>query len=337
MRPSAPGTSSQNAGRNVTCDGGPPGSRANRERHRRHRQRAEEPADVGADEPLAEHLADPGRRRARPSARAAPRAAPRSTARRPAEDEHAEPWRPPAEQVRAARRRPRASLGSPASSTPATIPNASSSSWTLPKTSRLAPATISPDASSTVAVVSTPPGRNVTSGAMSVRSPGSAAPCLTASKVSADTTIAEHDRDERRSGSGGLARMSTNAPTSAPRPAAISHVARRRLQDQAESDRHCGVSDQRDGRCRTAPASGGCASPAQPLRRLNLAPLGLGHELVERRDLVEPQRARELGIDSIVAQPARPNAMISAVGSTTMRASCAPLAARSSSGAPASR
>ena len=59
-------------------------------------------------------------------------------------------------------------------STPTTVPaarmpNVSSASWTSPKTSLDAPAIICPAASSTVPVVSTPPGRNVASGAISSR------------------------------------------------------------------------------------------------------------------------------------------------------------------------
>ncbi len=51
----------------------------------------------------------------------------------------------------------------------ARMPNESSASCTRPKTSLDAPAIICPDASSTVPVVSTPPGRNVASGAISRR------------------------------------------------------------------------------------------------------------------------------------------------------------------------
>ena len=90
------------------------------------------------------------------------------------------------------------SLGSPTSSTPATIPKESSSICTAPYTSRLAPPTTSPEASSTVAVVSTAPGRNVTRGAISVRSPGSTAPCLTAAKIERRDDHRREDRDEQR-------------------------------------------------------------------------------------------------------------------------------------------
>ena len=98
------------------------------------------------------------------------------------------------------------------------MPKARSRSWTLPNTSRLAPATISPEASSTVAVVSAAPGRNVTSGAMRARSPGSAAPRLTASNASAETIVAEITGASTVSdGRSRVARMIT--PTSAPNAA----------------------------------------------------------------------------------------------------------------------
>ena len=225
-----------------------------------------------------------------------------------------------------ARRRSTDSLGNPASSTPATIPNASSKSCTLPNTSRLAPATISPEASSTVAVVSTPPGRNVTSGAIRVRSPGSAAPRLTASKLSAETAIAEstgtstvsvwRPRGGQHEGSDQYAEAGRDR-----------HVRRGRLQYEAESDRHRRIPEHGDRRAVARRHRTDVPQAAQPLGRLDGASLGLVDELVEGGDLIQAQRTRELGIDSIVAQPARPKAIMSAVGRTTMRASCAPLAA----------
>jgi hypothetical protein len=99
------------------------------------------------------------------------------------------------------------------------MPNASSSSCVPPKTSRLAPATISPDASSTVAVVSALPGRNVISGAIIVRMPGSAMPCLTRKNVSAATiVVATTGISTLSTWWPRVSRMST--PTTAPSPAA---------------------------------------------------------------------------------------------------------------------
>ena len=192
-----------------------------------------------------------------------------------------------------ARRASTSSLGRPASSTPATIPNASRSSCTLPNTRRLAPATISPEASSTVAVVSTPPGRNVTSGAISARSPGSAIPCSTASNVSAETAIAD------RTGTSTVSvwrprATSTSVPDEHAEAGGNRHVAGGRLQDQAEPDRHRHVAEQGDGVAVARRHRADALQPAQALGRLDLAPLGLVHELVERRDLIKAQRAGEL-------------------------------------------
>ena len=155
------------------------------------------------------------------------------------------------------------------------MPNASSSIWTLPNTSRLAPATISPDASSTVAVVSTPPGRNVTSGAISVRSPGSAAPRLTASKVSAETTIADrigHEHGQRPAGRAQPARTPRRARRSPPRSPTSRGVGCRTRQSPTVITAYAST-------VTTAPCRGGIArmrsQPAQPVRRLDLAALGL--------------------------------------------------------------
>ena len=81
--------------------------------------------------------------------------------------------RPMRRSTRGSGRVPRATRSS-SYSTPTTVPaarmpNVSSASWTSPNTRRDAPATICPVASSTVPVVSTPPGRNVASGAISSR------------------------------------------------------------------------------------------------------------------------------------------------------------------------
>ena len=178
------------------------------------------------------------------------------------------------------------------------MPNASSSSWTPPYTSRLAPATISPDASSTVAVVSAAPGRNVTSGAISARRPGSAAPCWTASKASADTSVAESTGTS--AASAGRSRVTSRiVPTSAPNAALI--AASRALGSRTRQSATVIARVREDGHRRAVTGRHRVdrAQPAQPLRRLDLAALGLVHDLVQSRDLVEAQRARELrrGLD----------------------------------------
>ncbi len=70
---------------------------------------------------------------------------------------------------------------------PARIPNESSANCTLPDTSRLAPDTICPAASSSTAVVNVAPGRNTTSEATMARIPGSRRSSFTASALSAET------------------------------------------------------------------------------------------------------------------------------------------------------
>jgi hypothetical protein len=69
-------------------------------------------------------------------------------------------------------------------------------------------------------VVNAPPGRNVTSGAISALIPGSTAPCLTSSKLSAETAAADSTGTRTRS-VGRLRDTSASTPTSAPRPAEI--------------------------------------------------------------------------------------------------------------------
>jgi hypothetical protein len=67
---------------------------------------------------------------------------------------------------------------------------------------------------------------------------------------------------------------------------------------------------------------------AQSLSCLDLAALRVADDLVESGRCDPGRRApASCGIDSIDAQPARRNAMISAVGGTTMRAPPPPLAA----------
>ena len=66
--------------------------------------------------------------------------------------------------------------GSPTSCAPRMIPIARSANCNRPARNRLAPATVSPTARSTVAIVSSPPGRNVTSGGITRRSDAASFP-----------------------------------------------------------------------------------------------------------------------------------------------------------------
>ena len=81
-------------------------------------------------------------------------------------DERSQPRRPPAQQV--VRTLRKGQFGREASKIwPAMMPKTSSMTWVAPATSREAPAIGCRSASSTIAVVNMPPGRNVISGGMS--------------------------------------------------------------------------------------------------------------------------------------------------------------------------
>jgi hypothetical protein len=98
-RPIAPGTSSQNAGRKVTCDRRAAAKAGDRERHWGHREGAEEAADVRTRELLADELTDPGDEEDdQEPARSAMRGG-EGHGSVNAEHDDAEPWRPPAEKV----------------------------------------------------------------------------------------------------------------------------------------------------------------------------------------------------------------------------------------------
>ena len=80
-------------------------------------------------------------------------------------------------------------LGSPTSSAPTTMPIARSASCSSPATKRLAPVIVSPIARSTVAMVSSAPGRKVTSGGIVSRSEAASSPPWLRNAI-ADTTAA---------------------------------------------------------------------------------------------------------------------------------------------------
>ena len=84
----------------MTCDGGPPGRRAIASATGVIDERAEEAADVAADEPIADQLADPSCKQHHHEPRQSALRARRSRGDSDAEDDHAQPWRPPAQQVR---------------------------------------------------------------------------------------------------------------------------------------------------------------------------------------------------------------------------------------------
>jgi hypothetical protein len=110
--------------------------------------------------------------------------------------------------------------GTPAASTPATIPTPRKASCIAPDASRLAPATAWPAASSSTEVVRVAPGTKTTSDATTARSPGpvmphrAASPARAATIVAASTGISTARADPRRP-------SDRRTPTTAPRtPAA---------------------------------------------------------------------------------------------------------------------
>jgi hypothetical protein len=121
---------------------------------------------------------------------------------------------------------------------------------------------------------------------MSVRSPGSAMSCLTASKLSGDDDRRDdrHEPDERPAVSRGEDEYADDHAEDGP----DDHVAGRRLQDQAEPDRHRRVAEHGDHGAMARWHRVDLLEPAQAVGGLDGAALGLLHELVQRRDLIEP-------------------------------------------------
>ena len=179
---------------------------------------------------------------------------------------------------------------------PATIPKASSASCTMPATRRLAPDTACPAASSSTAVVRAAPGRKTTNDATMARSPGPVRSCSAASALSDDTmNAARTGRTTCRE------RRPADEPTQQPdQPAQDGrrrHVTGGGLQDEAQAHRERRVPE--DGRHHRVARrhAGDLVEALEALGRRNLTSLRLAHELVERRDLVEPGGSAERGRD----------------------------------------
>ena len=239
-----------------------------------------------------------------------------------------QPWRPRLSRL-ACSSSSTSSLGRPAGSAPSDDPERKRQADARCRTpDGVAPATISPEASSTVAVHEHAARQERDERRDQRRGPGSTTPCSTASNVSAETAIAD------RTGTGTVivwrprATSDELVPTST-QAGGNRHVAGVGPQDQAEPDRHRHVAEQGDG----VAVAGGIAlmrsadaahqparpRPARPRPRAGRAP----------RSDQGAARRRASGSTRSSPRRARPNAIISVVGSTTTRGSRTPLAAAS--------
>ena len=182
----------------------------------------------------------------------------------------------------------------PTASMPARIPKASRASCTAPVTSRLEPDTICPAASSTTAVVSVAPGRNTTSEATMARSGGSTRSWRTASAASAATMKAASTGSSTRR-FGRLAASSRSAPTTSPKIAPTSDVARRGIEDEGQADCQDAVAEDPDQRREPGGRRADRPEPRQSVRRVDRAAGGIADEAVDGGELVEAERATEGG------------------------------------------
>ena len=126
----------------------------------------------------------------------------------------------------------------------ARMPKARSSNCTSPSTSRLAPDTICPAASSTVAMVRAAPGRNVTSGGMRMRTGLSMWTCCSVANTMTETA---NVTTTGNTSSSDASRGSFASPTSRPRTNAAPTAPDGRLEEEGEADRHHGVAERPDG------------------------------------------------------------------------------------------
>ena len=166
------------------------------------------------------------------------------------------------------------------------MPRTRNSSCTRPATNRLAPDTMSAYARSIVAIARMPPGRNVTSAAITTRSGLAAMPYLTSVSASAATTNARRRRQQRLE------------------HAAIAREDLERADDEAERRgrptiasvglRHSAmpiVISMWPATLATGPKCGGCgedrAQPRESLRRRHRARFGVAREREHAVDLVE--------------------------------------------------
>ena len=142
------------------------------------------------------------------------------------------------------------------------MPKARRSSCTRPLTSRLAPDTICPAASSTVAMVSAAPGRNVTNGGMRMRTGLSI--CDVLQRGEHDDRDDERDDDREHE----LERRQSRQLRQPDQQAEDEGGADRadgRLQEEGEADRHHGMAERPD---RPAERRRHAVDRVQPVERL---------------------------------------------------------------------
>ena len=175
----------------------------------------------------------------------------------------------------------------PISEAAATMPKARRPSCTMPVTSRLAPAIICPAASSTVAMVSTPPGRKVASGGMRMRTGLSPRSVWWVDREDRRSPRRRRPRSGR-SGRGWRGAGSLSRPTRSPRAKAAAIPPRVGWSSRARPAVRIPWPSTRMAAAERRLHDADPRQLQQAVGRGDGGLLGLVDEVVERGDLVEP-------------------------------------------------